>query len=76
VCTTDLDDVVPGISLILEGLVELLQSGDKEAVDLNSGSDVHGSGEAGKRIKKNLELNVNKALSELRIKPPYLSLED
>ena len=44
--SANLDDVVEALLLLLERVVELLQSRDQGSVDLNNGSDVHGGGEA------------------------------
>jgi hypothetical protein len=43
--TPDLEDVLEGFGLVLEGLVEPSESGVQPIGDLLGGCDVHGSGE-------------------------------
>ena len=44
--STDLDDRLEFSSLGLEGVVELVKSGQESVVDLDNSRDVHGGGEA------------------------------
>jgi hypothetical protein len=46
VSATDLDDVLEGLLLLVEGGAELLESGDEGVGDFDDGGDVHGSREA------------------------------
>ena len=60
--STDLDDVLEGLSLDLHGVSELVKSREELSVELGDGGDVHGGGEAGKRtegMRVSLRARVN-----------------
>jgi len=61
--STDLDDVLEGLSLDLHGVSELVKSREELSVELGDGGNVHGGGEAGD-IRKEKEVRLRQRIDD------------